>query len=186
MNTEQLLKDNERKLFARAVVLTRNQEDAYDLLQTTMEKIFKAQLSLDNENNFLPWAYTIMRNAFYDNMRSRQGIPDQVPFEDYTDPDDSTKVKVKITPEEQGSMANKYTPEDSYVINEKFEFTMKIISQMKPIHRDMINLFMQGNKYEEISKLLNLKIGTVMSTLSRLREKIAIEWELHVNKGSKA
>ena len=83
-------------------------------------------------------------------------------------------------------MANKFTPEDSYVINEKFEFTMKIISQMKPIHRDMINLFMQGNKYEEISKLLNLKIGTVMSTLSRLREKIAIEWELHVNKGSKA
>ena len=38
MNIELLLKDNERKLFARAVVLTRNQEDAYDLLQTTMEK----------------------------------------------------------------------------------------------------------------------------------------------------
>ena len=83
-------------------------------------------------------------------------------------------------------MANKFTPEDSYVINENLSFMMNIINQMKPIHRDMINLFMQGSKYEEISKLLNLKIGTVMSTLSRLREKIAIEWELHVNKGSKS
>ena len=95
MNIEQLLKDNERKLFARAVVLTRNQEDAYDLLQTTMEKIFKAQSSLDNENNFLPWAYTIMRNAFYVNA-FKTGYTRSSTFENFSDADDPNIVKIKL------------------------------------------------------------------------------------------
>ena len=51
------------------------------------------------------------------------------------------------------------------------------------MHRDMLNMFKDGFKYDEIAKELNIKTGTVMSTLSRLREKIAIEWELHINKG---
>ena len=72
MNIELLLKESEKKLFSRAVVLTRNKEDAYDLLQITMEKIFKFQSSLDNDSRFLPWAYTIMRNSFYDNIKSKK------------------------------------------------------------------------------------------------------------------
>ena len=53
MNIELILKNNERILYSRAVVLTKSYEDAHDLLQVTMEKIFKAQSSLDDERNFL-------------------------------------------------------------------------------------------------------------------------------------
>ena len=37
-----------------------------------------------------------MRNAFYDNMRSKQGIPDQVPLENFSDADDPNIVKIKL------------------------------------------------------------------------------------------
>ena len=53
---------------------------------------------------------------------------------------------------------------------------------MKPIHRDMLNMHINGSKYEEIAKALNIKVGSVMSTLSRLREKIALEWDHHIKK----
>ena len=80
----------------------------------------------------------------------------------------------------------KPSPEDSYVIKEKHDFTINLINQMKPMHRDMLNMFKDGYKYEEISNELNIKVGSVMSSLSRLREKISIEWELHINKGFKS
>lgn len=182
MNIELILKNNERILYSRAVVLTKSYEDAHDLLQVTMEKIFKAQSSLDDEDNFLKWAYTIMKNAFYDDIRSKKNLPESVPFEDFQDYKDSKTTK--LHPDEMSSIVNKTTPEDSYVINEKLNFTLNIINSMKPMHRDMINMFKDGYKYDEIAKELNIKIGTVMSTLSRLREKIAIEWELHINKGT--
>ena len=53
---------------------------------------------------------------------------------------------------------------------------------MKPVHRDIMNMHMNGSKYEEIADELGIKVGSVMSTLSRLREKIALEWELHIKK----
>lgn len=181
MNIELILKNNERILYSRAVVLTKSYEDAHDLLQVTMEKIFKSQSSLDDERNFLKWAYTIMKNTFYDNIRAKKNLPDSVPYEDYQDYDDPKMTK--LHPDELSSMVEKTTPEVSYVINEKYNFTINIINKMKPMHRDMLNMFKDGFKYDEIAKELNIKTGTVMSTLSRLREKIAIEWELHINKG---
>lgn len=185
MNIELLLKESEKKLFSRAVVLTRNKEDAYDLLQITMEKIFKFQSSLDNDSRFLPWAYTIMRNSFYDNIKSKKNLPDHVPYEEYEDYDDPKATKLHS--DEMSSMVDKKpSPEDSYVIKEKHDFTINLINQMKPMHRDMLNMFKDGYKYEEISNELNIKVGSVMSSLSRLREKISIEWELHINKGFKS
>ena len=88
----------------------------------------------------------------------------------------------KYHTDEISSLKNDINPEVSYVIREKLQFTLNLISQMKPIHRDMLNMHMNGSKYEEIAKELDIKVGTVMSTLSRLREKIATEWDQHIKK----
>ena len=37
-----------------------------------------------------------------------------------------------------------------------------------------------GSSYEEIANELNIKIGTVMSNLSRIKEFISSEWERHL------
>ena len=53
MNIEQLIKDNEKKLYARAFILMRkNKDDAYDLLQMSLEKVFKSSSSLEDPSKF--------------------------------------------------------------------------------------------------------------------------------------
>lgn len=179
MNIEQLIKDHEKKLFARAFILMRNTEDAYDLLQMTLEKIFKSYEGLDQSNSFLPWSYTIMRNTFIDHYRSQKNTPNHLSIHDFENHDEEGD---KFHSDEISGLVNDANPEESYVIREKLQFTLNIISQMKPVHRDIMNMHMNGSKYEEIADELGIKVGSVMSTLSRLREKIALEWELHIKK----
>jgi len=180
MNIEQLIKDNEKKLFARAFILMRkNKDDAYDLLQMSLEKIFKSSSSLEDPSKFLPWSYTIMRNTYIDYYRSQKNSPNQLSIDDIENFDEDSD---KYHADEISSLKNDINPEVSYVIREKLQFTLNLISQMKPIHRDMLNMHMNGSKYEEIAEELDIKVGTVMSTLSRLREKIATEWDQHIKK----
>ncbi len=180
MDFKQLVKENEKKLYARAFILMgRNEDDAWDLYQMSYEKIYKSLHSLEDQSKFLPWAYTIMRNTYIDYYRSQKNSPNQLSIDDIENFDEDSD---KYHADEISSLKNDINPEVSYVIREKLQFTLNLISQMKPIHRDMLNMHMNGSKYEEIAKELDIKVGTVMSTLSRLREKIAIEWDQHIKK----
>jgi RNA polymerase sigma-70 factor (ECF subfamily) len=180
MDFKQLVKENEKKLYARAFILMgRNEDDAWDLYQMSYEKIYKSLHSLEDQSKFLPWAYTIMRNTYIDYYRSQKNSPNQLSIDNIENFDEDSD---KYHADEISSLKNDINPEVSYVIREKLQFTLNLISQMKPIHRDMLNMHMNGSKYEEIAKELDIKVGTVMSTLSRLREKIAIEWDQHIKK----
>ena len=180
MDIKKLVKENEKKLYARAFILMgRNEDDAWDLYQMSYEKIYKSLHSLEDQSKFLPWAYTIMRNTYIDYYRSKKNSPNQLSIDDIENFDEDSD---KYHADEISSLKNDINPEVSYVIREKLQFTLNLISQMKPIHRDMLNMHMNGSKYEEIAKELEIKVGTVMSTLSRLREKIATEWDQHIKK----
>ena len=88
----------------------------------------------------------------------------------------------KFSKDDINSVTSRLSQEDDYIIKEKVEFTLNLISKLKPQQRDIINMKMNGSSYEDISKNLNVKIGTVMSSLSRIREYISDEWEKHINK----
>jgi RNA polymerase sigma-70 factor (ECF subfamily) len=180
MNIKQLIKNNEKKLYARAFILMRrNEDDAWDLFQMTLEKIFKSFSLLDDTTKFLPWSYTIMRNTYIDYYRSQKNTPLQLSIDDIENFDDDGD---RYHADEINSLKNDFNPEVSYVIREKLDFTLNLVSQMKPIHRDILNMHMNGSKYDEIAEELNIKVGSVMSSLSRLREKIAVEWDQHIKK----
>ena len=60
-------------------------------------------------------------------------------------------------------------------------FSIKRIGNRRMFQqRDIINMKRNGSSYEEIANELNIKIGTVMSNLSRIKEFISIEWERHL------
>tara|TARA_B110000261_G_C13061335_1_gene348305 strand:- start:713 stop:1258 length:546 start_codon:yes stop_codon:yes gene_type:complete len=176
VNIDQLLRENEKKLYARAFILTRNEADARDLLQITMEKCFKAIEQLDNYERFLPWAYTILRNSFIDLGRSKKGKE----FKSLSDLDNFEENSKGFSKNELNELSDKSTPYDNSVIQEKFRFTMQAILELKPIQRDILNLISTGASYDEIAKELDMKKGTVMSTLCRAREIISNMWEKHL------
>ena len=172
------LKGQRSKLLARAMTLTLNRSEAEDLVQITMEKIFKNISKLDEIQNFLPWSYTILRNSFIDIHRSKKNInlKSMSDLENYEENDE------KFSKDDIKSVTSHLSQENDLIIREKVEFTMNLIANLKPHQRDIINMKRNGSSYEEIARTLNLKMGTVMSSLSRIREHISDEWEKHINK----
>jgi RNA polymerase sigma factor (sigma-70 family) len=141
-----------------------------------MEKCFKAFDQLDSHTGFLPWAYTILRNSFIDLKRTQKGKSIKS-FNDL----DSFEDKKGFTRNELDVLVDKNpSPYESSVIEEKFRFTMQAISQLKPTQRDILNMVSTGSSYDEVATELNLKKGTVMSTLCRAREMISEKWERHL------
>lgn len=64
-----------QELLLRAFGMTGNGEDAEDLVQEAMLRLWKRRDSLDASDNIKALLYTILRNAFYDDRRRLQRHP---------------------------------------------------------------------------------------------------------------
>ena len=60
------------ELFRFAFKLTADREEANDLLQETSLKALDNEEKFTPDTNFKGWMYTIMRNAFINNCRTKQ------------------------------------------------------------------------------------------------------------------
>lgn len=64
-----------QELLSRAFGMTGNGEDAEDLVQEAMLRLWKRRDSLDASDNIKALLYTILRNALYDDRRRQQRHP---------------------------------------------------------------------------------------------------------------
>lgn len=147
----------QKSLFSFALKLTADKDRAYDLVQDTTLK------ALDNEDkfvdsiNFKGWIHTIMRNIFLNNCRnfSRESVAPS----DYTD-------LVDLAPQTSDTTG----PESSFTLNE----VGKIIAGFPEEYRRPFTMHVAGYRYQEISEMLSMPLGTVKShiflTRQRLRE----------------
>ncbi len=71
-NTLRGILDNMPYLYQKALVLTRNAEDAKDLLQDVMVKVLELSVETPPCVNMRPWLSSIMRNHWLDAIDSRQ------------------------------------------------------------------------------------------------------------------
>ena len=84
-------------LRAFALSLTRNPDDADDLVQETVVKAWAAYDRFEPGTNLQAWLFTMLRNRFYSTYRSR---PREV-----EDPDRLYAAKLSIAPEQPGCVA---------------------------------------------------------------------------------
>ena len=63
------------ELFRYAMVLTRNKTDAEDLVQETYVRGLKAIGSLQPDSNLKSWLFTILRNAWLNQLRQVRAAP---------------------------------------------------------------------------------------------------------------
>lgn len=61
---------NQEEMYQWAYRLTRNYDDAQDLLQSTLLCALKSVGMYTEENNISGWLYTIMRNIFFNTTPS--------------------------------------------------------------------------------------------------------------------
>ena len=73
MPFKELIKHISQKLMGYAMVLTsKNEDDAWDLIQSTIEKLIKNKEKLMESNQPMAYAKKILRNNFIDNYRKKK------------------------------------------------------------------------------------------------------------------
>jgi RNA polymerase sigma-70 factor, ECF subfamily len=146
------------QLYNFAHWLTRNREEAEDLVQETYAKALKGFVSFRLGSNFRAWMYRILRNAF---LTSRTGLK-------------ATKT-VPLDAEEDGPelAVERDTPETLLFERMNREVLQSAIDDLPVYSREILLLCeVEEMSYQEISETLSVPIGTVMSRLSRARRSL--------------
>lgn len=145
-----------RPLRHYAMQLTKNEEDANDLVQETMLKAFTYQSKFREGTNLKGWLYTIMKNSFINNYRR---ISRRNTFIDTTENTFYIDSKDLVT-ENQGEI--KFLRKDLEAA----------IDSLQPDLKTTFNLNMLGYKYHEIAEELHIPIGTVKTRIFVAKRKL--------------
>lgn len=145
-------------LLSFALKLTLNAEEAHDLVQDTTLKALDNEAKFVDDTNFKGWMLTIMRNIFINKYRKSTRENTMVDTTDdlyYINYTQDTGVE---------------TPDSAYAASE----ITSILAGFPADYRQPFSMHVAGYKYEEISKCLDMPLGTVKSriffTRQRLRE----------------
>jgi RNA polymerase sigma-70 factor (ECF subfamily) len=144
-----------RKLFALAFRMLRNRQEAEDVVQDVFLKMWMMGNKLDKYNDICALAMTMTRNNCLDMLRKWKHIDNDTygPLTMDADPSPSPYDKM-------------VTAEDESILD-------RIIEELPPLYRDLVQLReINGLSYEEIAGKNNVNINTLRVTLSRARKMI--------------
>lgn len=142
-------------LLSFAFQLTRNQEDAFDLLQETMGKAFKHIETFQLGTNFRAWLVTIMRNLFINQYRKKKVRNMHLePIDDH------------LYSLEKSGVAN--SGESHMMINE----INAIIERLDKSYSEPFKKYLYGYRYDEIADQMGIPVGTVKSRIFIARQKL--------------
>jgi len=161
-------------LYTFAYHLTYNEEDANDLVQETYLKAYRFIDKYIEGTNAKAWLFKILKNVFINQYRRKSKQPTKVDYEEvinYHDEEDTNYSSYLDMREEmfQHMMGDEVT---------------NAINALPVDFRVVILLCdVEGFTYEEISKIIDIPIGTVRSRLHRarnmLKEKLKAYAESH-------
>jgi RNA polymerase sigma-70 factor, ECF subfamily len=147
-------------LYGYAMVLSRNNAEAQDLVQETCLHALRAMNRLRSNSNVKSWLFTILRNIWLNQLRHRHTAPHVLAL----DPDASRST-------EPADAA--LDPHSLYVIQVQQEQVRAAIHQLPIEFREVILLReYEELSYQEIAAVLDCPLGTVMSRLARARSRL--------------
>ncbi len=154
-------------LYRTALRLTRNQQEAEDLVQETMLKAFRFSKSYQPGTNLRAWLFRILNTSAINRYRKQAthptpaSLPDGEEFYLYNRIRDLSGQELTTAAEDE--VLSKYLDEDVYkALND-----LPINFRMPVILADI-----EGLSYKEIAEALQIPIGTVMSRISRARRQL--------------
>lgn len=150
-------------LYNMAYRLTRNADDAQDLVQETYLKAYKYYDKFEKGTNLKAWLFRIMKNTFINNYRKKQSQPLQSAFDDIEESFES------LVSEDAGQAIK--DPEQNALENVLDEDVQGALDGLREDYRMVILLVdIEGFSYKEAAEILEVPVGTVMSRLYRGRK----------------
>lgn len=137
-----------------ALSLTRNGEDADDLVQETMVKALLYQDRFTAHTNLRAWLYTIMKNIFINEYRKQQKMRTVV---------DGSKDLARVS---VSAPQKTYDPES--VVN--YQQLCHMLAELDREYSIPLQMYFEGYKYKDIADALELPMGTVKSRIFLARK----------------
>lgn len=137
--------------------LTRDDHDAEDIVQEACMRAYRSFPTF-TVGNGRAWLLTIVRNCSYDLLR-RNGTRSR---------DDTFDEEVHTM-----STTSACNPEAALLREERAELVRNALTDLPPEHREILILReMEELSYSEIASTMGVPLGTVMSRLSRARDRL--------------
>ena len=139
-----------------ALSLTRNAEDALDLIQDTYVKAITYREKFEDSTNLKAWLFTIMKNTFINAYRK------------------NTKTKQLISKGDEVAL-NRAFKQNSYDHSESRMNTKEIVKHIDALddhYKVPFARYYSGYKYEEIASELQLPLGTIKSRIFIARKML--------------
>ncbi|MNQ21032.1 ECF RNA polymerase sigma factor SigR [compost metagenome] len=131
--------------------LTGDPHRADDLVQDTLERAWSRYSRWQKRGELRAWMFGIMHNHFIDGVRANNRRADQ------TAPGDLPDVPVRATQTDQLEVRD----------------LDRCLQALPPEQREVLLLIcVEDLSYQDTARVLDVPIGTVMSRLSRAREKL--------------
>jgi RNA polymerase sigma-70 factor (ECF subfamily) len=158
-----------RRAFAVALGVVRNQADALDVVQEAFIKVHKHLVGFQGTSSFYTWLYRIVMNVAIDHIRRNKKVTelDETVRHDTVDDD---RVIVPRHPQENASK--------QLARSELTEKIQAALDTLPEYHRAVILLReVEGLSYEEMAQVLDVPKGTIMSRLFHARRKMMEQLE---------
>ncbi len=142
------------KLYRVAYSWSHNAALADDLVQETMIKALQNSGQLRNPDSLNGWLFTILANCWRDYFRQHREMEDIEELEDYR-------------------CVDEFTPEDGHAQSQLVSRVRHAVSRLPLGQRQVLTLVdLEEFSYVEVSGILDIPVGTVMSRLCRARKAL--------------
>ena len=161
---EELMSQTQSKVYLMAYRLTRNREDAFDLVQETYLKAWRNFKLYVRDRPFLNWILRIMQRLYIDQKRRQHQLPKAEYFYSLNRSDPGEIHELDVA--DAGP-----TPEEKLLSHELDKEVVDILTELPKVYMHAIFMCdVQGLSYNEIAKKQHTTIGTVRSRIHRGRK----------------
>ncbi len=161
---EELIEGYQKKIFNLAYRIIGNYDDAADMAQEALIRIFRSIASFKEQSSFSTWIYRITTNVCLDEIRKRKNkkvisLDEEIRMED-------GEMKRQF-------MSDDIQPDAAAEQKELRTIVSNAINSLPEDQKIVITLRdIQGLSYDEISTVLNCPAGTVKSRINRARQAL--------------
>lgn len=157
-----------RRAFAIAIGVVKNEEEALDIVQEAFIKVHKHIHNFQGSSSFYTWLYRIVMNLSIDHIR-RSKKARELDYDDRIGRDGAGAVGAEALTPKVGAP----NPGKAVLRRELAVAIQEALDQLPEYHRAVIVLReIEGLSYEEMSEVLEVPKGTIMSRLFHARKKM--------------